>query len=326
MKKFFISIVFFAAVVSASHAQDVNVSASFDSTKIYIGDQINFTITIDQPADMKLVLPALRDSLCKNVLILTGPATDSVKGNNGNLKIIQKYLITSYDSGFYQVPPIYAELKNPDGIKRFYSDYSRLRVMRVRITPPDSTAKIFDIVGPYKAPVTLGEILPYILIALVAGFLIWYIVRFIRNRRKSQAGVIPYVNPDPAHVIALRALEQLHDEKLWEKGEIKAYYTKLTEILRQYLENRFNVYSLELTTDETLEILVKKGFKKDSTYDQLQTVLKGADLVKFAKYNPDPSENEAHFQNSWDFVMTTKVSSPEPAEADREKKDKEEKS
>ncbi len=68
----------------------------------------------------------------------------------------------------------------------------------------------------------------------------------------------PYVNPDPAHVIALRDLERLMSEKLWEKGEIKAYYTRLTEILRQYLENRFSVYSLEMTTDETLDDSCKK--------------------------------------------------------------------
>jgi hypothetical protein len=101
-------------------------------------------------------------------------------------------------------------------------------------------------------------------------------------------------------------LEKLRNEELWQKGETKKYYTKLTEILRQYLENRFRVYSLELTTAETLEVLVKTGFKKDGSYNNLKTVLTGADLVKFAKYNPVPSENEIHFQNSWNFVLATK--------------------
>jgi hypothetical protein len=307
MKRLVFSIFLFNAVIIAVHGQNVNVSASFDSTKIFIGDQINFTVTVDQPSNQQLTFPAFRDTLCKNIEILSGPVTDTVPGKSGNIKIIQKYLITSYDSGFYQIPPVFAEIKNSNGIKRFYSDYSRLRVMRVKIAPADKTAKFFDIVGPYRAPVTLGEILPWILIAAIAGVLIWYVIRYIKNHRKLRAGEVPVINPDPAHIIALRALEHLREEKLWQKGEIKIYYTKLTEILRQYLEDRFNVYSLELTTDETLEILARTGIKKDGAYNQLKTILKGADLVKFAKYKPESYENEEHFQNSWDFVMITKM-------------------
>jgi hypothetical protein len=94
---------------------------------------------------------------------------------------------------------------------------------------------------------------------------------------------------------------------LWQKGEAKKYYTRLTEIIRQYLENRFQVYSLELTTSETLEALVKTGFKKNESYNKLKSVLTGADLVKFAKYKPEPIENKTSFSNSWDFVSATKV-------------------
>jgi hypothetical protein len=323
MKRFAFIIFLISAGAIAAHGQNISVSAAFDSTKIFIGDQINFTVTVDQPLNQHLMLPALKDTLCKNIEILSGPLTDTVPGKSGNIKIIQKYLITSYDSGFYQVPPVFAELKNSNGINRYYSDYSRLQVLRVKIAPADSTAKFFDIVGPYRAPVTLGEILPWILVAAIAGVLIWYLIRYIRNRRKLKAGEVPVINPDPAHIIALRALERLREEKLWQKGETKIYYTKLTEILRQYLEDRFNVYSLELTTDETLEMLARTGFKKEDAYMQLKTILKGADLVKFAKHKPEPSENEDHFKNSWDFVMTTKITVTE-SENDEENKMSEE--
>ena len=110
--------------------------------------------------------------------------------------------------------------------------------------------------------------------------------------------------------------KNLKNEELWQKGETKKYYTKLTEILRQYLENRFRVFSLELTTAETLEALVKTGFKKDGSYNNLKTVLTGADLVKFAKYNPVPAENESHFQNSWNFVLATKENEPDTNSAE----------
>jgi hypothetical protein len=225
---------------------------------------------------------------------------------DGRTKIIEKYLITSFNSGIYQIPPVFAEIKNENGLKRFYSDYSQLEVMRVKIAPADTATKIFDIIKPYRAPVTLGEILPWVLIISLLGVLIWLLLRYIRKHRKSTTGVEIIANPDPAHVIAFRELEKLREDKLWQKGEVKYYYTKLTEILRQYLENRFRVYSLELTTAETLAALLKTGFKKDGSYNQIKTVLTGADLVKFAKYNPEPSENESHFQNSWDFVLATK--------------------
>jgi hypothetical protein len=305
MKKLLIPIFLLFVLISAISGQEVNVNSAFDTTRILIGDQIKFTITVDQPSGFRLSLPFFKDTLCKNIEIVSGPVVDS-SIRDGRTIIIEKYLITSFDSGFYQVPPVFAEMKNEDGLKRFYSDYSQLEVMRVKIAPADTAAKIYDIIKPYRAPVTIGEILPWVLLVALLGVLVWAAIRFIRKLKKSKRGVETVINPDPAHVIAFRELEKLSVEQLWQKGEIKNYYTKLTEILRQYLENRFRVFSLELTTAETLKALVKTCFKKDGSYNQLKTILTGADLVKFAKYNPEPSENESHYQNSWDFVLATK--------------------
>lgn len=305
MKKFIISIFLFFSIIISSFAQDVKITSSFDSVKIYIGDQIKYTVTIDKPSDLKLSFPVFRDTLCKNIEIISGPRIDSSL-QNGRTRIIQKYLITSFDSGRYQVKPLFAEVKNEGGLKRYYSDYSTLKVMRVKIAPADTTAKIFDIVKPYKAPVTLGEILPWILIVLLAGTLTWAALRYFKKFIKSETVAESFIPSEPAHVIAFRELEKLKSEELWQKGEIKRYYTTLTEILRQYLESRFRVFSLELTTFETLEALVKTGFKKNGSYNDLKSVLTGADLVKFAKYNPASEENELHFQNSWNFVLATR--------------------
>jgi|SRR5664280_653735 hypothetical protein len=305
MKKFIISIFLFFSIIVSSFAQDVKITSSFDSVKIYIGDQIKYTVTIDKPSDLKLSFPVFRDTLCKNIEIISGPRIDSSL-QNGRTRIIQKYLITSFDSGRYQVKPLFVEVKNEGGLKRYYSDYSTLKVIRVKIAPADTTAKIFDIVKPYKAPVTLGEILPWILIVLLAGTLTWAALRYFKKFIKSETVAESFIPSEPAHVIAFRELEKLKSEELWQKGEIKRYYTTLTEILRQYLENRYRVFSLELTTFETLEALVKTGFKKNGSYNDLKSVLTGADLVKFAKYNPTAEENELHFQNSWNFVLATR--------------------
>jgi uncharacterized repeat protein (TIGR01451 family) len=323
MKKLILSIYLFIAIVSSSIAQEVKVTSSFDSTKIYIGDQTKYTITVDQPSNMNLTIPVLKDTLCKNIEIISGPRIDSISGANGRKKIIQKYMVTSFDSGRYQMRPVYAETKGESGLQRYYSDYSLLEVMRVKIAPADTTAKIFDIVKPYKAPITLGEMLPWILIIIIAGILIWAAIRYLPKLKKSEEVSEISVPLEPAHVIAFRELEKLKNEELWQKGEVKKYYTILTEILRQYLENRFRVFSFELTSVETLEALVKTGFTKDGSYNDLKSVLTGADLVKFAKYNPMPDENESHYQNSWNFVIATKEAEIAQESVEEKKEEKE---
>jgi len=307
MKKLLIILIVFISAVLSAGGQDIKVSASFDTSRIFIGDQVHYTITVERPSDLSVSIKTLRDTLCKNVEIVSGPSVDSLLMQDNKLKIIRKYLVTSFDSGFYQVPSVYAEIKDASGIKRYYSDYSPLQVMRVKIAPPDTTAKIFDIIKPYKAPVTLGEIIPWLIIALIAAALAWGAILLFRRFKKNKSVDEPVRSPDPAHLIAFRELEKLKEEQVWQKGELKHYYTRLTEILRQYLENRYGVCSLEMTTSETLEALVKTGFRKDESYTLLKTILNGSDLVKFAKYKPDPAENEEHFSNSWKFVENTKV-------------------
>jgi hypothetical protein len=307
MKRFFAIQLYIYVFYTAVNGQDIKVTAAFDSSKIFVGDQTHFTVTIDKPSGYLLTLPFFKDSLQKSIEILKGPLTDTSLLKDGRIRIIQKYLITSFDSGLYQVPPVFAEMKGETGVKRFYSDYSQLEVMRVKITPPDTATKIFDIVKPYKAPLTAGELLPWVMIILLAGASIWYLIKFIKNNRRNKTGEQPVVNSEPAHIIAFRQLELLKEEKLWEKGELKLYYTRLTDIVRIYLENRFNVFSMELTTIETLAELKKTGFREDGSFRKLRTVLTGADLVKFAKFNPDPDENELQFNYAWEFVETTKL-------------------
>jgi len=306
MKEFFISLFLLISIIASSNGQDVKVTSSFDSTRIFVGDQIKYTVTVEKPSGLRLNIPVLKDTICKNIEIVSGPKTDSTVSRNGRISIIQKYLVTSFDSGRYQVKPVVAEAKSAAGLKRFYSDYSILEVLRVKIAPADTTLKIYDIVQPYKAPVTIGEILPWVLVLILASVAAWALIRYFRNRKKDVSSEDIFIPADPAHVIAFRELEILKSQELWQKGETKKYYTRLTEILRQYLENRFRVYSLELTTSETLEALIKTGFKKNGSYNELKSVLTGADFVKFAKHNPDAAENEVHFQTSWRFIETTK--------------------
>jgi hypothetical protein len=220
---------------------------------------------------------------------------------------VQKYLITSFDSGFYNVPPVFVEISNSSGIKRYYSDYNVLEVIRVKISPPDTAAGIFDIIGPYKVPLTIWEIMPWILgaaLLIVLGYFGYLVYR--NYMKKGDLGPEEIIS-EPAHIIAFRELEKLLQEKLWQDGQVKLYYTRLTEIIRQYLDNRFGISSLELTTSETLHELKKSGFREEESFGMLKKILSAADLVKFAKYKPHPDENEVIFTLSWDFVQSTRL-------------------
>ncbi len=323
MKKCISIIIFILSVaISGIRAQEVFVTSSLDTSLILIGDQINYTITIDKPAGLNLSIPIFKDTLFRNIEIVSGPVIDS-SIINGRTKLVGKYLITSFDTGYYAIPPAFVEIKSNDGIKRFFSDYSILEVARTKIAPADTSLKIYDIIKPYRAPVTVGEILPWVLLAILIGAVAWFVIRYIKLHKKVKVGAEPVTVIEPAHIIAFRELEILHQENLWQNGEIKKYYTRLTEIIRKYLENRYQVYSLELTTEETLAALIKKGFKKDGEYNRLKTILTSADLVKFAKYKPEPSDNENHYHNSREFVNNTKQEEIQLHASEEEEKGKE---
>jgi hypothetical protein len=309
MKKrgLFILSLLIPAFSSLMMAQEVSVTATLDTSRIFIGDQVNYTVTVEQPAGLVLGLKPLKDTLAGSLEILAGPETDTLILPGDRLRYTGRYVVTSFDSGRYEIPPYYAELSDRNGIKRYYSDYSFLEVVRVKIAPQDTSAAIFDIIDPYRAPVTIGELLPWILLAIVTAAAVWGVVLLFRKLRKKKTAPEIIINPDPAHVIAFRELEQLKSEQLWQKGEIKLYYSRLTEILRRYLENRYQVYSLEMTTAETLDVLVKSGFRRDEQYSRLKSVLTGADLVKFAKYKPEPLENDQYYNDAWNFVDATRI-------------------
>lgn len=313
MKRLLI-IVGFLSVSRVFFAQDVQIVAEFDTNKIFIGDQIHFTIKLEKPKELILNLPVFKDSLIKNVEIISGPQTDTITLQNGNYSIISKYLVTSFDSGRYQIPPVFAEVNDANGIKRYYSNYSSLEVSRVSITPQDSTDVIFDIIKPYRAPLTISEVLPWFLIVVACLLIFWYLIRLIKKRKYIKTSPEIGVSTDPAHIIAFRELSRLKNDALWQKGEVKLYYTRLSEILRQYLENRYFISSMELTTDETLAIYKKTVKPESSILSLLKSVLINSDLVKFAKYKPGPSENETAFEDAWKYISNTMVKAEETTE------------
>lgn len=156
---------------------------------------------------------------------------------------------------------------------------------------------IFAEIKDYVAYGAIGLILFGLIVWLAA----WLIVRYMR-KRKAMPRPLPKI---PPHVVANKALVELGHRKLWQKGKFKAYYTALTSILRTYISSRWDVGALEMTTDEIIMALRDVDMPSASRTD-LITILRTADMVKFAKAEPEAEDNEENLSRALYFVENTK--------------------
>jgi hypothetical protein len=288
------------------YPQEITVKSSPDTTSILIGDQIGFTVSATVPKGINAVLDTKADTLAGKIVILGRSARDTSATADGKMTITDRYLITSFDTGYYSIPPFYAEVKSGDSLKRYYSGYSYLEVRRPDIAPQDTTDAIFDIVPPRNAPVTFREILPYLVIAIIAAIVIYLLARFL-PRNPLRRFVRPPVPKEPAHVIALRELARLREEELWQKGEVKEYYSRLSDIIRRYIDDRYGISSPELTTDETVRMLQKAAVTTSGQMTLVKELLSLSDMVKFARYMPREELHEKSFDDAVRFVEMTRV-------------------
>ena len=289
-------------------AQNVSVNAKLDSTLMFIGGQMNLTLEVNQPKDVNIVFPVFTDTITKAIEVVSSTPVDTTFLDNNRITLKQQYRITSFDSGLQYVPPIKFELAQEEYHKIFET-----KPMAVMVIDPfdnvDPKKGIADIKAPLDAPFTLAELLPYlpwILLALaVIGAGIYLFFRF-RNRKGTEQAVKKKKPKEPPHVIALRELNRIKAEKLWQKGQVKKYHTEITDTLRQFIEDRFEINALEQTTEETLQALKNVDLNDEEAYKKLKQILELADLVKFAKFNPLPDENDLSMINALFFVNQTK--------------------
>lgn len=300
-----LSLIFLTTLFSAIRAQDISVTSSPDTSVMMIGDQQRFVVSATLPAGTEALLSPLSDTLVKGIVILGSPVRDTALLNGGLIRITDSYNITGFDSGTYYFPPFFAEVVSDNSMIRFFSDISALRIVRPEITPSDSTDVIFDIVPPRTAPLAFREILPWIIIALVMALIIVVLAKFL-PRNPLKIFTRPAPPPEPAHVIAFRELEKLKTEELWQKNEVKEHYSRLSDILRRYINNRYGIMSPELTTDETVRLLQKAGVLQHENLAMIREVLSLSDMVKFAKYMPAQETNITSFDSSRKFVEMTR--------------------
>ncbi|MFT5253424.1 MAG: flagellar basal body-associated protein FliL, partial [Flavobacteriales bacterium] len=264
---------------STVFAQQKRVVTSIDTTKNKIGAEFKLTIKTATDTLSKVVFPKLKNIGALEVI--QSYPVDTIK-NNDRYELIKKYGLTQFDSGKYTIPSIKILINN----KSYLTDSIVVEVANVQVDTLKQ--KMFDIKDIQPAKSEMGDWWKYLLIiALIVGVgaaVYWYLKKY--QKKKIEAEV--YKTPIEKATSLLNSLEQ---KELWQKGEVKEYYSELTDIARNYIEEAIEIPAMESTTSELIVALRAASLKKkmsvsQETIENLERVLKQADLVKFAKSKP----------------------------------------
>lgn len=285
-------------------AQIISVQSKLSSDSLMIGDQVLMTIHVEAAEEVDFLMPVLTDTLSRDLEVLTPYGADTSQTSEGRRVIEHSYIITSFEPGMQMVPSqrvIYSYNSNVDTALSM--------PLMIQVTAPvvDTSQQIKPIKPPLKTPLTLKEVVPWAALGIgvwLAGTLIFALIWMYRQKQRDPE--IFSIRPlEPAHIVAFRDLDRLKESNLLEKGQVKLYYTHLTEITRRYIERQYGIPALERTTYEILEAFRRSNTDDPILDDMLSDLLELADLVKFAKEDPTPLENQTNLNNAYLFVQKT---------------------
>lgn len=297
-------------MIGSSAFSQIKVNAVIDSSKIRIGEQtkLDLYVTYDANAqkNLKINWPSFEDTISGKVEIISKTAIDSTipdKNNPGIIQYHQQFIVSAYDSGYFAIPP-FKFIVNDDTANPVLTEALFLEVNTVPTDTTDATIK--DIKAPFNEPFDWKWYLPTVYtiggILLLLALVIYLIIRFTKKKPVEVVEQKPLV---PPHILALEQLDKIKTEQIWKEGKTKEYYSAITDTVRLYIEGRFGVQALELTTDEIMRAF-KSQVVDALSKEKLQQLLVLADLVKFAKQVPIEQEHNLALQNAFDFINGTK--------------------
>lgn len=292
----------------------IRYGVQLDTNVIAIGDQINLLLSVEQPKDLKIEFPVFSDSIGSSVEIIRQSSLDTILMENGSIKVNKNFLVTSFEDGVHKMNPFEFKIHKDNLMKIIRTDTLLLGVKTFDI---DTTKANFDIVMPIETPIAFAEVAPWLFGGILAVAIIALVFIYLRKRKKNQPLFVKAKPAEPAHVIALRKLDEIKKQKLWETGKVKEFHSELTDTIRFYLDERFQLSTQESTTDEILAAI--KSVDIDSEWkEKLKEILELADLAKFAKLTPLQDENERSLKYAYKIIETSIVAVSPPEEKDVE--------
>lgn len=330
LRKFLALLTAIAAIHTAT-SQEVrlrpHIEAAISADSVMIGDRFTLTIDVEHDIMQVVAFPTFDFSSAKvesgttpteptqqsavpqpNIECIEDHAVDTIRRSGRLLHLRKRYTMAAFDEGVYSLGRPRVLCLDKNRTDTLEADNNVQIVVATFLI--DSTAKgVLDFKPQKHLPFRFGEISGYLGIALIIiGILalaIWLLSRHLAKRGKSIADLFRPEPPLPPHIVAISALEELHNRKLWQNNLHKEYYSTLIDILRTYLDGQFNIGAMEMTTDEIIEAIKGVELPQKSAMD-LVALLRDADLVKFAKALPEASENEEAYSKAYYFVEETK--------------------
>ncbi|MBA6156108.1 hypothetical protein H3Z83_06185 [Tenacibaculum sp. S7007] len=277
-------------------SQSSKVQVEVDTTNIRIGEQFQYKISVDGTENV--IIPKLEN--LKGLEVVDTLKIDTIKN-----KLVQKYILTGFDSGAFYIPQQQIFIKN----QAYLTDSLLINVATVAI---DTTKiKKFPIKGIKGEPYQFDDFKNYIYwgiaILILLGLLIYYFI-FKKKKQTEEEVTIPLL---PPYEEAIQKLQELDEKLLWQNNHIKKYYSELTGIVRGYIERELNIPALESTTDELIDVIrdfsdVKSIETNKETIQKLKELLQESDLVKFAKSKPMSHEIEQDRKDAKDVIDNLK--------------------
>ncbi len=318
MKRLFLTLVAGWMAVAAM-AQPPRVTARVEPDSIFIGDRFDYVIEVEKDLVQTVAFPEFDAPQSGAVELVESLPVDTLERDGRYLKLQKRYRLAAFQEGMLNMGAagvLYADKNIVDTLYARDSVYLEVATFQI-----DSTSQsIYDLKPQYTLRFRMAEIRGYlwwgVLLLVVLGVGVYALHRYLRERGKRLGDLFKPTPPEPPHVVAIRALEALHHQKLWQNDRHKLYYSLLTDILRTYIAGRWGVGAMEMTSDEIIEALHAIDLPEKARMD-LTAILRDGDLVKFAKFTPEAEQNEGDYTRAYYFVEETKPVEVQPnAEAD----------
>lgn len=315
MKRLFATVLMAAAVFAAA-AQTPRVEARVEPDSVFIGDRFDYVIEVEKDLVQVIEFPEFRGS--EGIELYRSLPIDTLERDGRRLRLQKRYRLAAFEEGRFNLGVAKVLYADKNIVDTLYSDDSLY--LRVGTFLIDSTSQsIYDIKAQKNLPFRFAEISGYVqwgLLALLLLLVAAYVLkRMLARYGKGFGDIFKPAPPLPPHVVAIKALESLHNQKLWQNNRHKQYYSGLTDILRTYIAGRWGIGAMEMTSDEIIEVMRAEELPDKARMD-LTTILRDADLVKFAKATPEAEQNESDYLKAYYFVEETKPVSEEPEAAE----------
>lgn len=282
------------------------LDARFEPQEVELGDHFDLVMEVEVKEGSAVAFPDLSEGMADGLLeLIAEREIDTITHQGATYGLRKRYTLTSFEPSHYRLDSLGMLYASPEGEVDTLIAAVGLEI-GVGMIPVDTTqTTIYGIKAPMKAPLYAEEFTGYLALALLVVAIIISLVHLIRKmggRSNKEEVVLPV---EPPHVVAIRRLERLHSQKLWQNERLKEYYTILTDILREYLDGRYGVDAPEMTSEEIIVALKGVGITP-RMYADMERLLRESDLVKFAKYTPEREYHEEAYYKVYYFVEESK--------------------